>query len=320
MARLRPHLVLLLLSGCAGDATPMAARAILGGDPSSRMATAQTVKPATTICSASVIAPRVIVTAKHCLGAVRDDPGVFDGFEIWTRRVLDASYHYKVIAGRTTAGNDLTEDVAVMVVDRDFDLMGDQPYPVRRDLSGLAIGDSTRLVGWGDDGTGKAGTRLETVDTISSLDDQFLDTMGRGACKGDSGGSALDPDGRLTGVMIQADCAGFTRSERIDRYLDLVDWAFETSGVCVPKPEVCGNGKDDDCDGVIDQGCGGDAGACADPRACGGAPGGCAIGGRGRPAPWLALAALLAIAGSGRRRSPCHRRSWRPRGRSGRRR
>src|SRR5262249_20640793 len=156
--------------------------------------------------------------------------------------------------GRTTPGNDLAEDVAVMVVERDFDLMGDSPYPVRRDLSDLAVGQSARLVGGGDDGTGKAGVRLRTVDSVIGLDEQFLETTGRGACKGDSGGSVLDLEGHLLGVMIQADCAGYTRSERIDRYLDLVDWALETSGVCVPRDEICGNAKDDDCDGFADEG------------------------------------------------------------------
>ena len=222
-------------------------------------------------CSGSVIAPRVVVTAKHCLGEDPTDPEAPLGITVLARPTMNRDDHYDVVAGQTTEGADIDgQDFAVLVVDRDIDL-GDAPYyEVSRDQSGLRLGDELKLTGYGlSDAEGQAGgwEKLQTVDELDQITGEILYTFGRGACSGDSGGTLLDPEGRLAAVMVRADCAGWTLSERVDNFLDLVDWGLEESGICVPDPETC-NGIDDDCDGFTDPGCAADGEACVEDRSC----------------------------------------------------
>jgi len=225
-------------------------------------------------CSGSVIAPRVVVTAKHCLGSDPTDPEAPLGLVVLSRPSMNDRYHYEVVAGRTTEG-DLEEggggDFAVLVVDRDIDLEGSPYYELSRDQSDLRLDDPVKLTGYGlSDAAGGGGgglEKLQTIDEVTDITSEIIYTYGRGACSGDSGGTLLDPQGRLAAVLVRADCAGWTLSERVDNFLDIVDWGLEESGICVPDPETC-NGIDDDCDGFVDPGCAADGDACLEDRSC----------------------------------------------------
>ena len=265
------------VAGCqqARSETAERSSAIIGGDPADIEMDATVlllnVDGGFSACSGSVVAPRVVVTAKHCLGPDPTDPAAPLGIRVLTRASLNRDDQYDVIEGRTTEGADIDGlDFAVLIVDRDIDL-GESPYyEVSRDQSTLNDGDLVKLAGYGQsdaEGQGRGFRKLQTVDEIQDVAPDIIYSLGRGACSGDSGGTLLDPQGRLAGVMVRADCAGWTLSERVDNFLDILDWGLEETGICVPDPEVC-NGIDDDCDGFVDPGCAVEDDPCLEDRSC----------------------------------------------------
>jgi V8-like Glu-specific endopeptidase len=271
-------LVALAPAGCQeADLGVPAARTlpIIGGEPATGDTDATVlllnVGGGFSSCSGSVIAPRVVVTAKHCLGQDPTDPEAPMGLTVLSRLSMNDRYQYEVVAGRTTEGDVIESgDFAVLVVDRDIDLEGSPYYELSRDQSDLRVGDEVKLTGFGlSDAEGQQGAfeKLQTFDEVADITSEIIYTYGRGACSGDSGGTLLDAQGRLAAVMVRADCAGWTLSERVDNFLDIVDWGLEESGICVPDPETC-NGLDDDCDGLLDPGCAADGEACVEDRSC----------------------------------------------------
>ncbi|MBI2897160.1 MAG: trypsin-like serine protease [Deltaproteobacteria bacterium] len=265
----------LLLWGCSEPSVPLErSLPIIGGDPSDAAATVLlfNVGGGFSSCSGSVIAPRVVVTAKHCLGRNPGDPEAPQGLVVLTRPSLNDEYHYPVVAGQTTPGDSIENlDFAILIVDRDIDLEGAPYYEIDRDPADLEVGTEVRLIGYGlsdANGEGKQMRKLETTDAVTDpVVPELLYTWGRGACSGDSGGTVLDPDGRLVAVMTRADCAGMTISERVDFFLDLVDWGLEETGICVVHEEEC-DGIDNDCDDFPDEGCRTEGEVCIDDRSC----------------------------------------------------
>lgn len=234
-----------LAAACAGAAEPGALRSpIVGGtpttgDPAVVLLIAQVPgSKLATLCSASLVAPRVLLTAAHCLiPQVVGDGAVFQvlpGPNIDVARQSDllpvqgVHAHPDFDQASVAGGN----DIGVVVLPSP---LGTPPIPMHRDaLSNDLVGRPARLVGYGqtmaNDPTGaSAGQRREVTTVMGGYTDRLVrfGTAGQSTCEGDSGGPGLmtfDGEERIVGVVSYGDidCAQFGVDTRVDRYAD--DW------------------------------------------------------------------------------------------------
>ena len=192
-------------------------------DDSSDLGVVALVEQGRVFCSGTLVAPRVVVTAAHCLG-VATRPSVFFGTSLTlggdARETVDARPHPDYDP------NSLANDIAVLMLAdpapasaSSWPLL-DQPFE-----SGF-VGQELRLVGFGRGlaPTASVGTKRQGASHISDYDPS---TFGFGpdpsqTCVGDSGGPAfLTIDGieYLAGVTSSGDaaCSVSARDTRVDR-------------------------------------------------------------------------------------------------------
>ncbi|MBN1774751.1 MAG: trypsin-like serine protease [Deltaproteobacteria bacterium] len=215
-------------------------------------------------CTGTVVSPRVVVTAKHCLPA-RASP---EGWHV----MVGPGWHgftddYGVVETRTTPGEDYTEgDIGVVLLARDFTQgfvrWAFLPWP------GFGILSTVTSVGYGQSIAGddsSSGVKYRRDGYVSSLGRLNYSSTDNRVCSGDSGGPSLF-EGVLVGVASEAlvgVCSGASNFTTVAAYADLVREALEDTGGCVPTAfETC-NGVDDDCWNGIDDGLGTACG-CAD--------------------------------------------------------
>jgi len=226
-------------------------------------------------CTASVIAPRVALTAKHCvLGMPASGWHVLVGSSMYA--VVE---EYGVTETRTTPGTSIEErDIAVLILDRDFAHGFKRweflPWP------GVRAGAEITAIGYGQTDPNNpysAGTKYRRNGNIVSIRgaEEFI-TRGENTCQGDSGGPILFQD-VVTGIVSRGEegCTGLGIMTRVSAFADLVNRALTDTGACVPVQfEVC-NGLDDDCWNGPDDGLGALC-ACSDgappagPEVCNG--------------------------------------------------
>jgi secreted trypsin-like serine protease len=201
---------------------------IVGGTPSTSAqdATVMLTENGEFACTATLIAPNLILTARHCVatldeesdcGIVQKDHDV-SGFGV--EPGVDATGSDAVASGKrliVPSSNDLCgSDVALIELDRDVP----DAMVAKVRFSPLKVGETTVAVGYGDDGSGKqtegrfqrTGVEITGVGPASSsyktqdgkslpvplTDGDVLST--ESTCFGDSGGPLFDSKGRLVGV------------------------------------------------------------------------------------------------------------------------
>jgi hypothetical protein len=239
-------------------------------------------------CSGSLVAPNVVLTAKHCIPdwVDCDSRGLAVGFG---REGLDGQLRVRetVCSENSCTGRDCPpnwnfayEDIALLVLEEPLDDDGAidlehvvysiPPYGIPWAGDGIAEGDVVRLIGYGRTEEGTNGLRLATDDEVVSIYDDEFQTRGNGVCPGDSGGTALDDSGVVVGINVRGIDDGcvvppperLTFLTRVEHWLDVVEEAFSRAGRCTPISEEECNGRDDDCDEEIDEGCGYEGDPC----------------------------------------------------------
>ncbi len=262
--RRRPLLFALLVlgAGCADRTTDQgvssAAAPIIGGsthpgDPSIVFLRVR-FRAGEGLCTATLIAPRVIVTAKHCIcDTSTGAPVSAASVQVGVGADVDSGYAYEPVSEvRTTAGvcsEDVStlfgRDIAVLLLASAGDL---PPIEIVRDRP-VSVGDTVTAIGYGvrvagyDPGSvppGAAGVKMQTTAPVLEVVTTELAIDGPTTCYGDSGGPALTSDRRVAGVVSRGEgyCTGVAIYTRVDAFLDLIDAAIrDTGGATAPPPD-----------------------------------------------------------------------------------
>ena len=227
-------------------------------------------------CTASLVAPRVALTAKHCVQGGANSAAPARNFRVLvganTSRV---ERQYLVEEVRPAPGRwDLADasDVAVLILAQSaqeplLEMSFDSPRAL--------IGQTFTAVGYGQTPSGASGQKLVTQKRVDGTRNGFI-WVQPSVCQGDSGGPLIGPEGKIWGVasFIVSLTGGEPRCgsargayNMIQNYQSFIETAIEDSGSCVPREEVC-NSVDDNCDGVVDEGCTPLGAACNDDSEC----------------------------------------------------
>ncbi|WP_437819890.1 S1 family peptidase [Sorangium sp. So ce1078] len=189
------------------------------------------------ICTASVIAPKVLLTAAHCVTRGKSDGGTVTAFfgtdagseeGTWVN-VVETHYDPEYDPANKQAGH----DVAVAILEEPVAI---QPLPYNRaPMTEDRVGEPVRLIGFGDDHEiwGFGGVKQHVSTIVNTVTPTLLGLGDRDhhTCVGDSGGPALmDVNGvpTIVGVTsfgsVQAPsiCTDGWDS-RVDISLDFID-------------------------------------------------------------------------------------------------
>ena len=234
--------------------------------------------PSNVFCTATLIAPRVVITAQHCFQGVSylSQVGFGVGPDEWdpvaTFSLADVTLHSQVDAAVVVLSEDATTRVP-----------GLQPIPVRSSSPQSLVGTWVQVGGYGETHDGSRGQYFASV-MLDRVGSSYLEVDGRGQqglCFGDSGGPVFGPGPVVMGVESAGDssCVGQDSMTRLDV---LRDWIEDAGGSLDPGPDPdpdpnptgCGEldylGR---CDGTVAEWCERDQIArhdCADEgKSCG---------------------------------------------------
>jgi len=267
---------------------------IIGGEPDSGDPSVVAVygvrpgSPGGLLCTGSVVAPTVVLTAAHCVAASETGLGV--RFSVLTGANLSRG-DGEQLAVREVHANprwsphnlEAGHDQGVVILSQPTRL---RPLSLNRHpLANSTLGQLARIVGYGlaDSSTQTGdGIKRQVLTRLQSMSTALIGvgTRRRGTCNGDSGGPAfMEMGGTETIVGTtsfgNSDCTDGGYDARVDTDLAFLDPYLASS--CTPTCEQRWCGSD---------GCGGSCGTCSAGSSCSQAgqcapsSSGCAAGGR----------------------------------------
>ena len=182
--------------------------------------------PSGPACTGTLIAPKVVLTARHCV------EGESEPTHVGVGATRDAGSTYAAVAAvrKPTAGTWLDQDIALLILDA---AGSSTPYP----WGGTVVtGDRVIGIGYGhtERDAGDAGTKRRGESTIAAVEGNTFTSSGALGCYGDSGGPGF-LDGRLAGVASRitnrASCAeSVTIYMRVEAFRELIESTIAEAG------------------------------------------------------------------------------------------
>lgn len=221
-------------------------------------------------CSATLVAPSVVITAAHCVEGLG---GASIEFFVGDNANLPSSGRLFAVQGMHPHpdydGQALTHDIAVLILAEA--ILGVEPVAPRLDPLGDVVGKEALFVGFGLTESGSFGVKMSVSMPITKMEEQWLFNADpqKNTCSGDSGGPALmELDGVVTLVGVTSwgdeDCVEFGANSRVDAFASfVVDYLDGVAPPNAPTPSTGTQGPGGDhCeelgwygDGICDEDC-----------------------------------------------------------------
>jgi MYXO-CTERM domain-containing protein len=193
-------------------------------------------------CTGTLVAPRVVVTAAHCLGV--DPPNALQAF--FGASFADGGVAIPVVGGRVHPQYDPVthaNDIAVLILETAAPATI-APIPLRTTPLPDLTGTTVRMVGFGITSTtgNETGVRLAGDARVSEVGAEMVTMVPDPAmsCHGDSGGPVLADTGageQLIGVTSYGDpaCKQFGVAVRVDRQLAFIQSLIDEAEAAMPQ-------------------------------------------------------------------------------------